>query len=111
MPIIYIEGIKTTLFGCILGFIGGKVDTALNNTRFMTSPSEFTNFQIQLPLISIFTFVRSRRDLKEKNCRDRSRQQEIVNIKCSEVLASETFAIVVLRKEFSFKISRDLGKS
>jgi hypothetical protein len=28
MPIIYIEGIETTLltlFGCILGFIGGKV--------------------------------------------------------------------------------------
>ncbi len=49
MPIIYIEGIKTTLltlFGCILGFIGGKVGSALNNTRFMTSPSEFTNFQI-----------------------------------------------------------------
>jgi len=69
MPIIYIEGIKTTLltlFGCILGFIGGKVDSALNNTRFMTSPSEFTNFQIQLALISIFTFVRSRRDSKEK---------------------------------------------
>ncbi len=38
-------------------------------------------------------------------------KQEIVNIKCSEVLASETFAIVVLRKEFSFKILRDLGKS
>jgi hypothetical protein len=72
MPIIYIEGIKTTLltlFGCILGFIGGKVDTALNNTRFMTSPSEFTNFQIRLPIISIFTFVRSR-DSKDKNCRD-----------------------------------------
>ena len=49
MPIIYIEGIKTTLltlYGCILGFIGGKVDSAPNNTRFMTSPSEFTNFQI-----------------------------------------------------------------
>ncbi len=79
MPIIYIEGIKTTLltqFGCFLGFIGGKVDTALNNTRFMTSPSEFTNFLIQLPLISIFTFVRSRRDSKEKNCRDRSRQAQ-----------------------------------
>ncbi len=56
MPIIYIKGIKTTLlnlFGCILGFIGGKVDSALNNTRFMTSHSEFTNFQIQLPIISI----------------------------------------------------------
>jgi hypothetical protein len=69
MPIIYIEGIKTTLlflFGCILGFIGGKVDSALNNTRFMTSPSEFTNFRIQLPIISIFKFVRSRRDPKEK---------------------------------------------
>jgi hypothetical protein len=73
MRIIYIEGIKTTLltlFGCILGFIGGKVDSALNNTRFMTSPSEFTNFQIRLPIVSIFTFVRSRRDSKEKNCRD-----------------------------------------
>ncbi len=49
MPIIYIEEIETTLltlFGRILGFIGGKVDSALNNTRFMTSPSEFTNFQI-----------------------------------------------------------------
>jgi hypothetical protein len=49
MPTIYTEGIKTTLltlFGCILVFIGGKVDTALNNTRFMTPPSEFTNFQI-----------------------------------------------------------------
>jgi hypothetical protein len=69
MSIIYIEGIKTTLltlFGCILGFIGGKVDSELNNTRFMTSPSEFTNFQIQLPIISIFTFVRSRRDPKKK---------------------------------------------
>ncbi len=80
MPIIYIEGTKTTLltlFGSILGFIGGKVDTALNNTHFMTSPSEFTNFQIQLPLISIFTFVRSRRGSKEKNCRDRSRQVSI----------------------------------
>jgi hypothetical protein len=68
MPIIYVEGIKTTmltLFGCILGFIGGKVDSALNNTRFMTSPSEFTNFQIQLVLISIFTFVRSCRDPEE----------------------------------------------
>jgi hypothetical protein len=73
MPIIYIEGIKTTLltlFGCILGVIVGKVDSALNNTRFMASPSEFTNFQIQLPLILIFTFVRSCHDLKEKNCRD-----------------------------------------
>ncbi len=69
MPIIYIEGNKTTLLtlvGCILGFIGGKVDTALNNTRFMTSPSEFTNFKIQLPIISIFTFVRSRRDPEER---------------------------------------------
>jgi hypothetical protein len=78
MPIIYVEGIETTLltlYGCILGVIGGKVDSALNNTRFMTSPSEFTNFQIQLVLISIFTFVRSRRDPEEKkNCRDRSRQ-------------------------------------
>ncbi len=49
MRIIYIEGIKTTLltlFGCILGFIGRKVDSALNNTRFMTSPSEFTNIRI-----------------------------------------------------------------
>ncbi len=49
MPIIYIEEIETTLltlFGPILGFIGGKVDSVLNNTRFMTSPSEFTNFQI-----------------------------------------------------------------
>ncbi len=49
MPIIYIEGIKTTLltlFGCILGFIGGKLDNALNSTCFMTSPSEFTNFQL-----------------------------------------------------------------
>jgi hypothetical protein len=49
MPIIYIEEIKTTLltlFGRILGFIGGKVDSGPNNTRFMTSPSEFTNFQI-----------------------------------------------------------------
>jgi hypothetical protein len=49
MPITYIEGIETTLLtllGRILGFIGGKVDSALNNTRFMTSPSEFTNFQI-----------------------------------------------------------------
>jgi hypothetical protein len=76
MPVIYIEGIKTTLltlFGCILGFIGGKVDSALNNTRFMTSPCEFTNFRIQLPIISIFKFVRSHRDPKEKNCRDRSR--------------------------------------
>ncbi len=59
-----------TLFSCILGFIGGNVDTALNNTRFMTSPSELIKFLIQLPLISIFTFVRSRGDLKEKNCRD-----------------------------------------
>jgi hypothetical protein len=69
MPIIYIEGVKTTLltlFGCTLGFIGGKGDTALNNTRFMTSPSEFTNFHIQLPLISLFKFVRSRCDPKEK---------------------------------------------
>jgi hypothetical protein len=70
MPIIYIEGIKTTLltlFGCILGFIGGKVDSALNNTRFMTSFSEFTNFQnFQFPIISIFTFVRSRPDPEEK---------------------------------------------
>jgi hypothetical protein len=42
-------GIKTTLLtllGRILGFIGGQVDSAPNNTRFMTSPSEFTNFQI-----------------------------------------------------------------
>ncbi len=73
MPIIYIEGIKTTLltlFSCIIGFIVGKVDSALNNTRFMTSPSEFTNFQNQLALISIFIFVRSGRDSKEKNCRD-----------------------------------------
>ncbi len=49
MPITYIEGIKTTLLtllGRILGFIGLKVDSAPNNTRFMTSPSEFTNFQI-----------------------------------------------------------------
>ncbi len=49
MPIIYIEEIEATLltlFGRILGFIGGKVDSALNNTRVMTSPSEFTNFQI-----------------------------------------------------------------
>ncbi len=49
MPIIYIEEIKTTLltlFGCILGFIGGKVDSVLDNTHFMSSPSEFTNFQI-----------------------------------------------------------------
>ncbi len=49
MPITYIQGIKTTLltlFGRILGFIGGKVDSANDNTRFMTSPSEFTNFQI-----------------------------------------------------------------
>jgi hypothetical protein len=78
MPIIYVEGIKTsllTLIGCILGFMGGKVDTVLNNTRFMTSPSEFTNFQIQFPLISIFTFVRSRPDSKEKNSRDRSQQE------------------------------------
>ncbi len=47
MPIIYIEEIETTLltlFGGILGFIEGKVDSAPNNTRFMTSPSEFTNF-------------------------------------------------------------------
>ncbi len=81
MPIIYIEGIKTTLltlFGCILGFIGGKVDSALNNTRFMTSPSEFTNFRIQLPIISIFKFVRSRCDPKEKNCQDRSRQPPLI---------------------------------
>jgi len=69
MPIIHIEGIETTLLtlcGCILGFIGGKVDSVLNNTRFMTSPSEFTNFRIQLQIISIFKFVRSRRDPKEK---------------------------------------------
>jgi hypothetical protein len=49
MPIIYIEEIKTTLLtliGRVLGFIGGKVDSALNNTCFMTSPSEFTNFRI-----------------------------------------------------------------
>jgi hypothetical protein len=49
MPIIYIKEIKTTLltlFGRILGFIGGKMDSAPNNTRFMTSPSEFTSFQI-----------------------------------------------------------------
>ncbi len=49
MPIIYVEEIETTLltlFGRIFGFIGGKVDSAPNNTRFMTSPSEFTNFQI-----------------------------------------------------------------
>ena len=49
MPIIYIKEIETTLltlFGRILGFIGGKVDSALNNTRFMASPSDFTNFQI-----------------------------------------------------------------
>ncbi len=48
-PIIYIEEIETnllTLFGRILGFIGGKVDSAPNNTRFTTSTSEFTNFQI-----------------------------------------------------------------
>jgi hypothetical protein len=55
MPVIYIEGIKTTLltlFGCILDFIGGKVDSALNNTRFRTSPSDIhklSNFQ--LPII------------------------------------------------------------
>ncbi len=70
MPIIWIEGIKTTqltLFGCILGFIGGKIDSALDNTRFMTSPSEFTNFQIlNFQLFRIFTFVRSRRDPEEK---------------------------------------------
>jgi hypothetical protein len=46
MPIIYIEENETTLLTLFLGFIGGKVDSALNNTRFMTSPSEFTNFQI-----------------------------------------------------------------
>jgi hypothetical protein len=65
MPIIYIEGIKTTLltlFGSILGFIGGKVDSALNNTRFMTSPSEFTNFQI----FNFQLLVRSRRDPEDK---------------------------------------------
>jgi hypothetical protein len=69
MPIIYIEGIETTLltlFGRILSFIGGKVDSALNKTRFMTSPSEFTNFRIQLQIISISKFVRSRHDPKEK---------------------------------------------
>jgi hypothetical protein len=57
MPIIYIEGIKTTLltlYGCILGFIGGKVDSVPNNTCFMTSPPEFTNSRIQLPIISNF---------------------------------------------------------
>jgi hypothetical protein len=69
MPIIYIEGIETTLltlYGCILGFIGGKVDSALNNTRFMTSPSAFTNFEFNFQLFQIFTFVRSRRDPEEK---------------------------------------------
>jgi hypothetical protein len=29
-----------------LVLLRGKVDSAPNNTRFMTSPSEFTNFQI-----------------------------------------------------------------
>jgi hypothetical protein len=79
MPIIYVDGIKTTLltlFGCILGFIGGKVDSALNNTRFMTSPSEFTNFRIQLPIISIFKFVRSRRDLSQSSMWMRSSRVE-----------------------------------
>jgi hypothetical protein len=47
MPITHIEELETTLltlFGCILGFIEGKVDSAHNNPCFMTSPSEFTNF-------------------------------------------------------------------
>jgi hypothetical protein len=54
-----------TLFGCILGFIGGKKDTALNNTRFVTSPSEFTNFQFNLFQFShlLEVFVIRRRKL------------------------------------------------
>jgi hypothetical protein len=70
MPFIYIEGIETTLltlFGCILGFIGGKVDSALNNTFFYDFSlriHKLSNFH--LPIISLFTFVRSHRDPEEK---------------------------------------------
>ncbi len=64
MPIIHIEGIKPPCkpYPVVPLVIRGKGDTARNNTRFMTSPSEITNFQNQLPIISIFTFVRNRRD-------------------------------------------------
>jgi hypothetical protein len=47
MPVTYIEEIETTLltlFAVSLVLFRGKVDSAPNNTRFMTSPSEFTNF-------------------------------------------------------------------
>ncbi len=66
MPIIYIEEIKTTLltlFGRIFGFIGGKVDSALNNFPLNSQTFKFSTF------ISIFTFVRSRRDPEEKIAR------------------------------------------
>jgi hypothetical protein len=70
LPITYIEGIKTTrltLLGCIFGFIGGKVDSASNNNRFYDFSlriHKLSNFQ--LPIISIFTFVRSGREPEEK---------------------------------------------
>jgi hypothetical protein len=78
MRITYIEEIETTLlilFGRILGFIEGK-------GRWRAYQPLFYDFSLrihkllnyQLPISSTFKFVRSRRDPKEKNYRDRSRQ-------------------------------------
>ncbi len=77
MPIIYIEEIETTLLtqlSRILGFIEGKVYSALNNTHFMTSPSEFTNFQIVNFQLFQFSNLLEVVVIGGKNCRDRSRQ-------------------------------------
>ncbi len=71
MPIIYIEGIETTLltlFGCILGFIGGKV-VRLTTPVLWLLPLNSQTFEFSFQLFLIFTFVRSRFDLEEKIAR------------------------------------------
>ncbi len=53
-------------------FYEGKGDGGRLTTTVYDSPTGSTNFQIQI--VKYFAFVRSRRDLKEKNYRDGSRQ-------------------------------------
>ncbi len=76
MPIIYIEGIKPPCkpYHVVPLVLLGEREIQRLTTPVYDSPSEFTNFQIQIQIIYIFAFVRSRRDLKEKNCRDWSQQ-------------------------------------
>ncbi len=69
MPIIYTEGINPPCkpYQVVPSVLLGEREIWRLITPIYDSPSEFTNFQIQIPIIKIFTFVRSHRDSKEKD--------------------------------------------